>query len=260
MVVCDSIIRLIPGVIDEESHEKDSFNDNLLDYPTYTKPRKYEGMSVPDVLLSGNHEKIDKWRHDQQLIVTEVKRPDLLQKRVILKKSGLKSDKKLINVDDIKDIKVTPISEIFKTNLYKLSKEGRTIAVTFLDPKSLNGYRLRGRTKDNTENKIVIINPVFIRNAALKNVRKKVDMLVYHFDLALNDDNDDDSSNRVLGEAEMLRSVLISSYANYLGNENLDKIIKNINSLVSEFVRRKTIKNSFSYGNIGIEERKNKIH
>ena len=58
MVLVDSIVRLIPGVIMEESHLNDSFNDNLLDYPTYTKPRVYEGMEVPEVLLSGDHRKI----------------------------------------------------------------------------------------------------------------------------------------------------------------------------------------------------------
>ena len=58
MVLVDSIARLIPGVITEESHINDSFNDNLLDYPTYTKPRIYNGMEVPEVLLSGDHKKI----------------------------------------------------------------------------------------------------------------------------------------------------------------------------------------------------------
>ena len=74
---------------------------------------------------------------------------------------------------------------------------------------------------------------------ALKNVRKKIDILTYRFNLALSQD-DDDATGRVLGEAEMLKSMIISTYANYLGMENLDKIIKNINYLVSEFVKNKT--------------------
>lgn len=57
MLIADSIIRLIPGVIEEESHLKESFNNNLLDYPEYTKPRVYNGMEVPEVLLSGDHKK-----------------------------------------------------------------------------------------------------------------------------------------------------------------------------------------------------------
>ena len=81
MVLVDSIVRLIPGVIREESHLEDSFNDNyLLDYPTYTKPRVYESMEVPEVLLSGNHEKIRLWRENEALKRTKLRRPDLLEK------------------------------------------------------------------------------------------------------------------------------------------------------------------------------------
>ena len=82
MIVADSIIRLIPGVINEQSHLEDSFNENyLLDYPTYTKPREYRGMEVPEVLLSGDHAKIAKWRQEQSLKKTQERRPDLLEKR-----------------------------------------------------------------------------------------------------------------------------------------------------------------------------------
>ena len=80
MVVADSIIRLIDGVIEEESHLIDSFNDNLLDYETYTKPEVYRGMKVPDVLLSGNHQKIDEFRKDSRYNRTKERRPDLLEK------------------------------------------------------------------------------------------------------------------------------------------------------------------------------------
>lgn len=80
MVIVDSIVRLLPGVIEEESHKNDSFNNNLLDYPTYTKPRIYKGMEVPEVLLSGNHKKIANWRMEQSLKKTKEKRPDLLSK------------------------------------------------------------------------------------------------------------------------------------------------------------------------------------
>ena len=80
MVLTDSITRLIPGVINERSHLDDSFNDNyLLDYPTYTKPRVYEGMEVPDVLLSGDHKKINEWRREKQIEKTKELRPDLLE-------------------------------------------------------------------------------------------------------------------------------------------------------------------------------------
>ena len=79
MVIIDSITRLIDGVIRKESYENESFTDNLLDYPTYTKPRVYEGLSVPDVLVNGNHKKINKWRREQQIEMTKKNRPDLLE-------------------------------------------------------------------------------------------------------------------------------------------------------------------------------------
>ena len=80
MVITDSIVRLIDGVIAEKSHINDSFKDNLLDYPVYTKPYEYRGMKVPDVLLSGHHKNIDKWRYDEQVKRTLERRPDLLEK------------------------------------------------------------------------------------------------------------------------------------------------------------------------------------
>lgn len=80
MVLVDSIGRLLPGVIEEESHLNDSFNNNLLDYPTYTKPRVFEGMEVPEVLLSGDHKKINIYRQEESLKRTKIRRPDLLEK------------------------------------------------------------------------------------------------------------------------------------------------------------------------------------
>ena len=77
-VVVDSVIRLIPGVISEESLKSESFTDNLLDYPVYTKPRIFRGMEVPEVLLSGDHKKIDEYRYAERLRVTKEKRPDIL--------------------------------------------------------------------------------------------------------------------------------------------------------------------------------------
>ena len=79
MVLVDSIVRLLPGVIDSESSLNESFNDNLLDYPVYTKPRVYNGMEVPSVLLSGNHAKIDEFRWQERIRKTKEIRPDLLE-------------------------------------------------------------------------------------------------------------------------------------------------------------------------------------
>jgi len=82
MAITDSITRLIKGVINESSLESESFNNNLLDYPTYTKPNTCKGMNVPDVLLSGNHKEIEAWRKAQQIEKTKLKRPDLLKEDV----------------------------------------------------------------------------------------------------------------------------------------------------------------------------------
>ena len=78
MILADSIIRLLPGAIDEESAKYESFNNDLLDYPVYTKPRVYNGMEVPEILLSGNHAKIDEYRYQEQIRKTKELRPDLL--------------------------------------------------------------------------------------------------------------------------------------------------------------------------------------
>lgn len=78
MVVADSVTRLIDGVITDTSLEEESFNNNLLDYPVYTKPRNFRGMKVPDVLLSGDHKKIEEYRKKEQLRLTNEKRKDLL--------------------------------------------------------------------------------------------------------------------------------------------------------------------------------------
>lgn len=80
MVVSDSVVRLVDGVIDKNSHLVDSFNDSLLDYETYTKPYDFRGMKVPDVLISGDHKKIDDFRRNSRYNRTKDRRPDLLEK------------------------------------------------------------------------------------------------------------------------------------------------------------------------------------
>ncbi len=79
MVLVDSITRLLNGVIKETSHQEESFNHQLLDYPNYTKPRVYEEMEVPEVLLSGDHQKIAAYRKEEALKKTRLRRPDLLK-------------------------------------------------------------------------------------------------------------------------------------------------------------------------------------
>ena len=79
MVITDSIVRLIDGVITDGSLESESFTDGLLDYPVYTRPAEYRGMKVPEVLLSGHHENIAKYRQEERIRITKEKRNDLIK-------------------------------------------------------------------------------------------------------------------------------------------------------------------------------------
>lgn len=81
-VVIDTVYRLIDGVISSESLEEESFSDGLLEYPQYTRPRIFRGMKVPDVLVSGNHEEIKKWRLKKRIEKTLFMRPDILAKKM----------------------------------------------------------------------------------------------------------------------------------------------------------------------------------
>ncbi len=79
MVMIDAVTRLLPGVLgDDESAQEESFSQGLLEYPQYTRPAEFRGMKVPEVLLSGNHAEIAKWRAEQARLRTKERRPDLL--------------------------------------------------------------------------------------------------------------------------------------------------------------------------------------
>ena len=87
MAVADAVCRLVPGVLaDPECFQDESHWDGLLEYPQYTRPADYKGMKVPQVLLDGNHALINKWRREQQLLITKKMRPDLLQTAELSKK------------------------------------------------------------------------------------------------------------------------------------------------------------------------------
>lgn len=81
MAITDSVARLLPGVITKTSLDDESFNDNLLDYPTYTKPAEYRGLKVPEVLVSGNHKLIDEYRKNMKIEKTKALRPDLMENK-----------------------------------------------------------------------------------------------------------------------------------------------------------------------------------
>lgn len=92
MIIADAIIRLLPNVIKKESYENDSFFNGLLDYPHYTRPADFNGIKVPDVLISGNHKKIEEWRIKESLKRTYIRRKDLLEKKDLSN-----SERKILN-------------------------------------------------------------------------------------------------------------------------------------------------------------------
>ncbi len=81
MAVTDAVCRYVDGVINRDSLSQESFSDGLLEYPQYTRPQEFEGLAVPQVLLSGNHAQVDKWRKEKALEITKKCRPDLLDKK-----------------------------------------------------------------------------------------------------------------------------------------------------------------------------------
>ncbi len=102
MVMMDAISRLVPGVLNNDvSAEIESFHDNLLEYPQYTRPEEFMGKKVPEVLLSGHHGKIDAWRREQSVIRTAKRRPDLLKEAVLTDQERRLAEK---HVEDVKRI------------------------------------------------------------------------------------------------------------------------------------------------------------
>ncbi len=101
MTVIDSVVRLLPGVLgQEDSHIQDSFSTGLLEHPHYTRPAEFRGMKVPDVLLSGNHAKIEQWREEQSFKRTFERRPDLLDQYPLTDKQKLYLEKLKNNQQD----------------------------------------------------------------------------------------------------------------------------------------------------------------
>ncbi len=112
MAISDSIIRLLDGVIKEESTKEESFNDGLLEYPQYTYPLEYEGKKIPDILFSGNHEAIKIYHHREALRETFQKRPDLLERY-----EASKEDQKIISL--LKNNEELPLTKKEKRALEK---------------------------------------------------------------------------------------------------------------------------------------------
>ena len=208
MVVMDSIIRLVDNVISSESLESESFDNNLLDYPNYTKPVEYRGMKVPDVLLSGHHENINKYRYEEQLRLTKENRPDLL--------GGM--------------------------NNYFISKDNKSGEIVYLEYDK-EGYKVTPKRKkeDAIEvNKIVFVSPKLTEKLIKKKIDHKLDKLLYELNLINIDDEDNDSGNSekirdMLKEAEKFRLSIINNYKKYLGNSYITLTLKKMQIIIDGY-------------------------
>ena len=234
MAIIDSVTRLLPGVINEESHLNDSFNNDLLDYPQYTKPQEYRGMKVPDVLLSGDHKKIDEWRREEQIKKTKKQRPDLLKEKDVEEEN-------------------TPDEDLPKTEEENTETKRKQIGkYTLIDDKSKkkienieinDGYDFKPKNKIEKDDlasisKVVLVEPEFIETIAKKNINKKLNILLKQIAIVLNDETDDEGADYVLGEIDRLASLVMGNYSKYLTKE-YKNLIKNKLYMLKEEINLK---------------------
>lgn len=234
MAIIDSVTRLLPGVINEESHLNDSFNNDLLDYPQYTKPKEYRGMKVPDVLLSGDHKKIDEWRKEEQIKKTKKQRPDLLKES----EEEKTSDEDLIKTEEEKENTETKRKQIGKYTLIddKSKKKIENIEIN-------DGYDFKPKNKIEKDDlasisKVVLVEPEFIETIAKKNINKKLNILLKQIAIVLNDETDDEGADYVLGEIDRLASLVMGNYSKYLTKE-YKNLIKNKLYMLKEEINLK---------------------
>lgn len=234
MAIIDSVTRLLPGVINEESHLNDSFNNDLLDYPQYTKPKEYRGMKVPDVLLSGDHKKIDEWRREEQIKKTKKQRPDLLKES----EEEKTSDEDLIKTEEKKENTETKRKQIGKYTLIddKSKKKIENIEIN-------DGYDFKPKNKIEKDDlasisKVVLVEPEFIETIAKKNINKKLNILLKQIAIVLNDETDDEGADYVLGEIDRLASLVMGNYSKYLTKE-YKNLIKNKLYMLKEEINLK---------------------
>ena len=234
MAIIDSVTRLLPGVINEESHLNDSFNNDLLDYPQYTKPQEYRGMKVPDVLLSGDHKKIDEWRREEQIKKTKKQRPDLLKES----EEEKTSDEDLTKTEEEKENTETKRKQIGKYTLIddKSKKKIENIEIN-------DGYDFKPKNKIEKDDlasisKVVLVEPEFIETIAKKNINKKLNILLKQIAIVLNDETDDEGADYVLGEIDRLASLVMGNYSKYLTKE-YKNLIKNKLYMLKEEINLK---------------------
>ena len=229
-----SVTRLLPGVINEESHLNDSFNNDLLDYPQYTKPQEYRGMKVPDVLLSGDHKKIDEWRREEQIKKTKKQRPDLLKES----EEEKTLDEDLAKTEEEKENTETKRKQIGKYTLIddKSKKKIENIEIN-------DGYDFKPKNKIEKDDlasisKVVLVEPEFIETIAKKNINKKLNILLKQIAIVLNDETDDEGADYVLGEIDRLASLVMGNYSKYLTKE-YKNLIKNKLYMLKEEINLK---------------------
>ena len=199
MVITDSVVRLVDGVIDAGSHINDSFNNDRLDYPTYTKPREYEGMKVPDVLLSGDHKKIDEWRKEESEKRTKERRPDLICKYLLVR-STLNGN---ISIDELKGYSMNPKNNAKRTDVISVKN-------------------------------LKIVESTLSETLIKKKIDKKIQQLLILMIKVLETDSTDDDV-LVLDEADRIKSLLMNEYVKVLGVEYRDSILKKIDYIVRQF-------------------------
>lgn len=227
MVVTDSITRLIPGVIEEESHLNDSFNNNLLDYPQYTKPKDFRGMKVPDILLSGDHKKIDEWRNEESIKKTKEKRPDLIKQ--------IDDNEYVIRPSEHKRKQIGNYALIEDNNKIKMFDLKINSSYDFT-PKKVKKEDIAGISK------VILVEPTFVEAVAKKNINKKMNVLLKQISIVLNDETDDEGAEYVLGEIDRLENVMISNYSNYLNDEYIGLIKNKLKMLKDEINLKKMMK------------------
>lgn len=227
MVVTDSVTRLIPGVIEKESHLNDSFNNNLLDYPQYTKPKEFRGMKVPDILLSGDHKKIDEWRSEESIKRTKEKRPDLIKQ--------IDDNEYVIRPSEHKRKQIGNYALIEDNNKIKMFDLKINSSYDFT-PKKVKKEDITGISK------VILVEPTFVEAVAKKNINKKMNVLLKQISIVLNDETDDEGAEYVLGEIDRLENVMISNYSNYLNDEYIGLIKNKLKMLKDEINLKKMMK------------------
>ncbi|MDD4027872.1 MAG: tRNA (guanosine(37)-N1)-methyltransferase TrmD [Bacilli bacterium] len=208
MVLTDSVVRLVDGVIEKDSYENDSFQKGLLDYPQYTKPKKYNDMEVPDILLGGDHKDIDEYRKKESVKKTKEKRPDLIENITYVLVKDKKKKKVNIDFKNIKGYDICPKNNAKRNDIIDVRR-------------------------------MSVVDKFLMTKIAKRNIERKLQIILK----LIVDESDDDNETKILSEAERIKQLMFLSYEKILSEEykesikkRLEFIIKNIESKKKEEV------------------------